>query len=148
MHVYKYLPLLICVLCYIICLIVVSVCITANLRHWVGLVLLFGSVYITVLNCICYVTFIWWFVFYYIHCPAWQILCNPAFVLHNKLKKHYETAYRGYRLLVPRTVHRYPALQHCACLPRSHSLVPMLSHLTYLFNMFSFYPFGISHLRP
>jgi len=25
-----------------------------------------------------------WFVFYYMHCPAWQILCNPAFVLQYK----------------------------------------------------------------
>jgi len=87
MHVCKHLPLLRCVLCYILCLTVtvISVCTTVNLRHWVRLVPLFGSVYITVLNCVCYVMFIWWFVFYYMHCPAWQILCNPAFVLqYNK----------------------------------------------------------------
>jgi len=34
--------------------------------------------------CVCYVTFIWWFVLYYMHCPVWQILCNPAFVLQYK----------------------------------------------------------------
>jgi len=79
MHVCKYLPLWSCVLCYIMCLIVVSVCTIVNLRHWVSLAPLFGSVYITVLNCICYAMFIWWFLFYYMHCPAWQILCNPAF---------------------------------------------------------------------
>jgi len=84
MHVCKYLPLFSCVLCYIMCLIVVSVCTTVNLRHWVSLAPLFGSVYTTVLNCVCYVMFIWWFVLYYMHCPAWQILCNPAFVLQYK----------------------------------------------------------------
>jgi len=84
MHVCKYLPLLSCVLCYILCLIVVSVCTIVNLRHWVSLAQLFGNVYITVLNCVCYVMFIWWFVLYYMHCPAWQILCNPAFVLQYK----------------------------------------------------------------
>jgi len=43
---------------------------------------------ITVLNCVRYVMFIRWFALYYMHCPAWQILCNPAFVLqYNKYKK-------------------------------------------------------------
>jgi len=41
-----------CVLCYIMCLIVVSVCTIVNLQHRVSLALLFGSMYITVLNCI------------------------------------------------------------------------------------------------
>jgi len=63
MHVCKYLPLLCCGLCYIMSLIVVSVCTIVHLRHWRSLAPLFGSVYITVLNCICYVMFIWWFVY-------------------------------------------------------------------------------------
>jgi len=50
---------------------------------------LLGSVYITVLNCVCYVH-IWWFVLYYTHCPAWQILCNPAFMQQYKYN-HYHT---------------------------------------------------------
>jgi len=54
-----------------------------KLQHWVSLAPLYGSVYITVLNCVCYVMFIWWFVLYYMHCPAWQILCNLAFVLQS-----------------------------------------------------------------
>jgi len=33
MHVCKYLPVLSCVLCYIMCLIVVSVCTIVNLQH-------------------------------------------------------------------------------------------------------------------
>jgi len=37
------------------CLIVVSVCTIVNLRHSVSLVTLFGSVYIAVPNCVCYV---------------------------------------------------------------------------------------------
>jgi len=72
-----------CVLCYIMCLIVV-VCTIVNLWHWVSLVPLFGSMYIAVLNCVCYVMFIWWSVLYYMHCPAWLILCNPAFMLQYK----------------------------------------------------------------
>jgi len=39
------------------CFIVVSVCTIVNLRHRVSLAPLFGSMYITVLNCICYVVF-------------------------------------------------------------------------------------------
>jgi len=35
------------------CLIVVSVCTIVNIRHSVSLAPLFGSMYITVLNCIC-----------------------------------------------------------------------------------------------
>jgi len=70
-HVRKYLPLLNYILCYIMYLIDVSVCKTVNSRHWVSLAPLFGSVYITVLNCVCDVMFIWWFVSYYLHCPAW-----------------------------------------------------------------------------
>jgi len=58
MFVNIYLPLLSCVLCYIVCLIVVSVCTIVNLRHLVSLAPLFDSVYITVLNCVCYVMFI------------------------------------------------------------------------------------------
>jgi len=52
-----YLPLLCCVLCYIMCLIVVSVCTIVNLRHWVSLAPLFCSVYITVqkLRMLCHV---------------------------------------------------------------------------------------------
>jgi len=88
----KYLPLLSCVLCYIMCLIVVSVCTIVNLWHWVSLAPLFGSVYITVLNCVCYVMFIWWFVLYYMHCPTWQILCNPAFMLQYKWNGYYKAS--------------------------------------------------------
>jgi len=71
MHV---LPLLRYVLCYIIRLIVVSDCRTVNLRHSISLAPLCGSVYITVLNCVYYVMFIWWFVFHYMYCPAWHML--------------------------------------------------------------------------
>jgi len=70
-----------CLICYIMCLIVVSVYTIINLWHWISLVPLFGSVYITVLNCVCYVMFMWWFVLYFMHCSAWQVLCNPAFIL-------------------------------------------------------------------
>jgi len=71
-----------CVFCYIMCFIVISVCTIVKLRHWVSLAPLFGIVYITVLNCVCYAMFIWWFVFYYMHCPVWHIICNPAFMQH------------------------------------------------------------------
>jgi len=83
LHVCKYSPLLSCVLCYIMCLIVISVCTIVKLRHWVSLAPLFGSVYITVLNCVCYVMFIWWFVLHYIctvlrgrYCVIKHSYCN------------------------------------------------------------------------
>jgi len=52
------------------CLIVVSVCTIVKLRHWVSLAPLFVIVYITVLNCVCYLMFIWWFVLYYCICTV------------------------------------------------------------------------------
>jgi len=60
---------------------------------------LLGSDYITVLNCVCYVH-IWWFVLYYMHCPAWQILCNPAFMQQYK--------YNHYYIIIILTVHELP----------------------------------------
>jgi len=76
MHVCKYLPLLSCVLYYIVCLIVVSVCTIVKLRHWVSLVPLFGSVYITVVNCVCYVLFIWCTVLRGRYCVIQHSCCN------------------------------------------------------------------------
>jgi len=49
-----------CCLNSALCCSFVSVCTIVNLRHWVSLVSLFGSMYFTVLNCVCYVMFVWW----------------------------------------------------------------------------------------
>jgi len=34
--------------------------------------------------------------YYYMHCPAWQILCNPAFVLQYKQNHYYYYYYYYY----------------------------------------------------
>jgi len=45
-----------------------------------------ASIWQHVVNCACCIMSIWWFVLYYMHCPAWQILYNPAFMLQYKWK--------------------------------------------------------------
>jgi len=70
-HDCKYLPLLSCVLCYIMCLIVVPVCTIVNLRHWVSL----APRVCAKLCMLCYV---------HTMICVMQILCNPAFVLQYK----------------------------------------------------------------
>jgi len=84
------------------CLIVVSVCTIVNLRHWVSLAPLFGSVYITVLNCVCYVMFIWWFVLYSLctvlrgrYCVIQRSCCNT----NNNIPRHI-IGVPGYWILV------------------------------------------------
>jgi len=82
----KYLPLISYVLCCrsIMRLIVVSVCAIVNLWDWVSFAPLFGSVYrpITVLNCICYIMFVWWFSLGSIICTVLRGRCCPI-VLKN-----------------------------------------------------------------
>jgi len=72
-HVCKYLPLLSCVLCYLMCLIVLLVCTIVNLWHWVSLAPLFGSVYnITYakLHMLCYVHMMIYVILYALSCMA------------------------------------------------------------------------------
>jgi len=73
MHVCKYLPLLSCVSCYMMCLIDVSVCTTVKLRQWVSLAPLCGSLYITVLiklRVLCYVHMMICVILYAVSCVA------------------------------------------------------------------------------
>jgi len=52
------------------CLIGILVCKIVNLRHRVSLAPLFGSVYITVLNCVCYVHMMICVLLYALSCVA------------------------------------------------------------------------------
>jgi len=119
------------------------VCTIVNLRHWVSLAPLFGSVYITVLNCVglCHVMFIWWFVLYYIctvlrgrYCAIQHSCCNtnkPIIIIIIIIKSSDNTRYCSQWLILTQAcrvvpVHCVPVRQHVSQLhPLSTDASPL-----------------------